>query len=77
MNFEGHLVYWWTGGTDIGREGNWTWVSSQEAVGDFLWYSGQPNDGIIGNCLYLQTGSYEGYDYSCTSQLYPICQLNV
>ena len=67
---------WWTGGNDIGWEGNWTWAKSKQPVGDFVWYSGQPNDGIIGNCLNL-VAYYEGFDYSCTGQFFPICQLNI
>ena len=71
---------WWTGATDLGREGHWYWAGSLATVGDFLWYkpTNQPNGGIAHNCMFLENGgSYEFYgnDYGCTK--YPrvfICQ---
>ena len=78
MDLQGHRVSWWTGGTDIGWEGNWTWANSRQPVGDFVWASGQPNYGTKGNCLCLLYSIYEGYDdYCAISQNYPICQLNI
>ena len=69
---------WWTGGNDIGWEGNWTWAKSKQPVGDFVWHGSQPNDGIRGNCLDLYYGgSFEGSDDLCTRTYYPICQLNI
>merc|ERR1712228_564674 len=32
--------FWWTGGNDIGFEGNWTWIQSNSEVGEFIWYHG-------------------------------------
>ena len=71
---------WWTGATDLGREGHWYWAGSLATVGDFLWHkpTNQPNGGIAHNCMFLENGgSYEFYgnDYGCTE--YPrsfICQ---
>ena len=62
---------WWTGATDLGREGHWYWAGSLATVGDFLWYkpTNQPNGGIAHNCMFLENGgSYEFYgnDYGCT-----------
>ena len=71
---------WWTSGTDIGREGEWYWASSGASVGDFIWssYNNQPTGGTAYNCLLLFYESlfyeYKGYDYTCTSDTYPICQ---
>merc|ERR1712130_467193 len=69
---------WWTGGTDIGREGEWFWVSSGASVGDFVWSSNmnEPDGSTQLNCLYLNYGQweYKGSDNPCTSNYYPICQ---
>merc|ERR1711915_149670 len=66
---------WWTSGTDIGREGNWTWMGSLSQIEDFVWRNDQPNGGIGFNCLALQDSfEYLGDDYNCASALYPICQ---
>ena len=66
---------WWTGGNDIGHEGDWMWIGSFESVGDFLWYSSQPNGGTSQNCIYLSPNYYYlAGDGSCTSTLNPICQ---
>merc|ERR1711997_1207859 len=42
---------WWTGGTDFGEEGDWTWSRSRESVGDFVWHSSEPNSGIGSDCM--------------------------
>merc|ERR1712215_164923 len=69
-------LYWWTGGTDLGREGKWFWTGSLRSVGSFIWSKDQPNDGIGGNCLNLYPSSgYEGSDKSCVHDFYPICQI--
>ena len=69
---------WWTGGTDLGREGHWYWAGSLATVGDFIWYTNQPNDGTKGNCLWLEDSpNYEflGADAGCIAySKYFICQ---
>merc|ERR1711892_326667 len=71
---------WWTGGTDLGREGNWIWIGSLTPVPDFVFYTGQPNGGKTYNCLYLAASvGYEGSDWTCDYKrnsypIYPICQ---
>ena len=49
--------HWWTGATDLGREGHWYWAGSLATVGDFLWYkpTNQPNGGIAHNCMFWKT----------------------
>merc|ERR1711874_85602 len=69
---------WWTSGTDLGREGLWYWASSLAQVQDFVWSSSNTDDGITRNCLYLHytsTPKYMGYDASCTSNFFPLCQI--
>ena len=74
---EGSTSYW-TGGTDKGREGQWFWISSLKAMGDFIFYSGQPNHGLVSNCLALYSGfDYKGDDYICSRTIYPICQMYI
>jgi hypothetical protein len=69
--------YWWTSGTDVGREGSWNWASSSASVGDFIWQTNHPDSGFDGNCLYLESSyDYLGNDYSCTVSSNPICQRN-
>ena len=66
---------WWTGATDLGREGHWIWMGSLTPVDEFVWRSGYPSGGVTENCLYLNSGgSYEGYDNPCSILYYPICQ---
>merc|ERR1739845_214047 len=67
---------WWTGGTDLGLEGEWYWIRSRETVGDYVWYSSEPDQLETYNCLLLQYGyGYLGFDQPCTSAYYPICQI--
>merc|ERR1712004_52080 len=74
-NAEGTTHNWWTAGTDVGREGQWYWATTLTDVGDFVWRSGEPNNGITYNCLYLTPNAYEGLDQPCHVSMYPICQL--
>ena len=65
---------WWTGATDLGREGQWTWMGGLTPVSEFIWRAGYPNGGVTENCLYLNSGgSYEGYDNPCSILYHPIC----
>ena len=34
--------YWWSGGSDSGREGQWYWEHSLTPVDDFAWDAGYP-----------------------------------
>merc|ERR1712141_480660 len=34
--------HWWTGATDLGVEGVWTWQKSREIVEDFVWFTNEP-----------------------------------
>ena len=60
------LSSWWTGATDIGREGKYYWAGSLDPVEDFVWSPGQPNAGADANCLILYAGwGYLGSDVGC------------
>ena len=63
---------------DIGREGRWSWVSSQTPVGGFLWSPEHPGHDTGLNCLVLaHDKDYKGWDNYCDSSIsmfYPICQ---
>ena len=71
---------YWTGGTDIGSEGKWFWISSLTEVEEFVWYTSEPNQGYAANCLQLWSAAdYKGADNACTDGedhvgFYPICQ---
>ena len=68
---------WWTGATDLGREGRWYWAGSLATVGEFIWWSGgQPNGGTGSNCMWLEGGySFFGADLSCGPyEIFFICQ---
>ena len=71
-------THWWTSGTDMAREGEWYWESDLTPVPEFVWFSGQPDDGIGYNCLMLHTSyDYLGGDFDCGFGAYPICQMEV
>merc|ERR1711879_217390 len=42
LEAEGGETFWWTGGSSFGVEGDWSWPSSRETVGDFVWFDSQP-----------------------------------
>jgi hypothetical protein len=66
---------WWTAGNDIGREGDWYWVSSLTHIGGFIWSNTQPDGGTSQNCLSLENSwGFMGRSYFCTSTFWPICQ---
>ena len=69
---------WWVGGSDLQAEGDWRWSSSQEEVGDFVWYSRQPNGGSDQNCMDLYPAAgYLAVDYYCDSMYHTICQIKM
>merc|ERR1712004_592743 len=55
-NAEGATHYWWTAGTDMGREGRWFWITTLTAVEDFVFNPGQPSPTTSLNCLSLHPG---------------------
>ena len=64
---------WWTSGTDAGKEGTWRWAASLVPVGDFIWYSSEPNDGLNGNCLYLfHDHDFLGHDTGCSTHNFAV-----
>merc|ERR1712126_787768 len=75
-NAEGTTHYWWTAGTDVGIEDRWFWATTLTAVDDFVWETGHPRQTLNWNCLALHPDyGYLGYDESCDTVRYPICQL--
>ena len=75
-NAMGAKHYWWTAGTDVGREGQWYWATTLTEVGDFIWFSNMPDGGTAENCIMLGPGlGYEGNDYNYDLKFYPICQM--
>ena len=64
------VPFWWTSGTDAGKEGVWRWASSLAPVQDFLWNpSGfhEPNGGLNENCLCLRHDrDFFGGDITCS-----------
>ena len=68
--------FWWTSGTDTGREGIWYWASSLTHVADFVWGE-EGHESTSLNCLYLHWNyGYSGDDTDCKylSQFGQICQ---
>merc|ERR1712004_296194 len=63
---EGTPHYWWTAGTDVGREGRWFWVTTLTEVEDYVWYDSYPTLSNNQNCLALHpTWEYFGFDIIC------------
>ena len=68
----------WTGGLDIGAEGDWKWLSSCQPVGDFVWSPNQPDGRLDDNCLDLNYNfGYLAFDALCDLTYYPICQFYI
>ena len=70
---------WWTGATDLGREGDWYWAGSLATVGEFLFdqQQDQPDGGTSHNCLKLQDAwGFTGDDVECLNASFScfICQ---
>merc|ERR1711936_1173934 len=66
LEAEGGETFWWTGGSSFGVEGDWSWPSSRETVGDFVWFDSQPVAGIGNDCLCLGYNvGYLGFDRPC------------
>merc|ERR1712012_80465 len=71
---------WWTGATDAGHEGTWTWLDNEEVVEDFLWAANEPSGGTFQNCLMLEDSwQFMGHAFYCSpssdiGEVYPICQ---
>lgn len=48
------------GATDIANEGSWVWQDSLLPVAYSNWAPGEPNGGILINCLWIQSnGKWE------------------
>merc|ERR1711874_239465 len=76
LEAEGGETFWWTGGSSFGVEGDWSWPSSRETVGDFVWFDSQPVAGIGNDCLCLGYNvDYLGFDRPCGDAWHPICQI--
>ena len=72
---EGTKEYWWTAGTDLGKENRWLWLGSLSPVPDFVWYPSYPKISTTSNCLFFEPSwGYAGRDYSCDYDAMPICQ---
>ena len=62
--------YWWTGATDLGREGSWYWASSLTPVGQFIWSDPAfPRNTTHLNCAAMQSG-YGALDQDCSEVKY-------
>ena len=70
--------FWWTGATDLGREGHWYWAGSLANVGDFVWYkpANQPSVETGSNCMVLdEDWDFYGNDVPCKDYTqFFICQ---
>merc|ERR1712045_19933 len=74
LEAEGGETFWWTGGSSFGVEGDWSWPSSRETVGDFVWFDSQPVAGTGNDCLCLGYNvDYLGFDRPCGDSWHPIC----
>ena len=73
---DGVDAFWWSGATDMGREGLWYWQYSLLDVGDFIWGSQQPENSTEYNYLcFLKDYDYMGAACDTDSNdIQPICQ---
>ena len=68
--------FYWGGGTDMNREGQWYWSHSLRPINDQVWHPSQPNEGILANYFgFLFLFEYYGADVvSDYDGAFPICQ---
>ena len=67
--------YWWSSGSDSGREGQWYWEHSLTPVEDFVWGAGYPRDLTKANYLcFYNTEEYMAIDCITTIGANSICQ---
>ena len=71
---------WWSGATDVGREGYWYWTHSLTPVGYFVWGASQPDGGTVQNYMcFSYAYDYFGIDTNTVSHdqnINPLCQRN-
>ena len=78
-DFDPSTTYWWTSGTDLGREGEWYWASSGAHVPELVWGNKSPSGTTKYNCMVLTHGQeYFADDQICTKDnlAHAICQKN-
>ena len=69
------LGYWWSGGSDSGREGQWYWQHSLTPVEDFVWDDDFPRDLTARNYLcFVNTHNFKAIDCLTTTLAHSICQ---
>ena len=66
--------FYWGGGTDLNREGQWYWSHSLIPIEDFVWARGQPDGGLLSNYFVFSDQDYMGDDYPSSSFAYALCQ---
>jgi len=67
--------YWWLGGTDVGREGRWFWISTLTPVQGSIWQSSYPQHDTARNCLDFHTKNFGVSSHNpCSTPLKPVCQ---
>ena len=70
-------TYFWTSLTDIAKEGEWIWQSTNASVTSYInWLPGQP-DNYAGDqdCMRLNWGTtLQWDDWACSGQLEGICE---
>ncbi|KAK3096819.1 hypothetical protein FSP39_003612, partial [Pinctada imbricata] len=72
-------LWYWLGGTDFGKEGNWFWDHTGASISNFtFWKSGQPNGKHNENCMIgLDYRSQNHWsDVKCESLLRFLCEKN-
>ena len=76
QELEGWAPGWWTGGTDMGREGDWIWIKSLNALPD-LWVGPGGTTGTTRNCMLLTINNHGFFDYPCYNNYKFICQRKI
>ena len=66
--------FYWGGGTDMNREGQWYWSHSLIPIEEFVWARGQPDGGALSNYFVFNDEDYMGEDYPSSSFAYALCQ---
>ncbi|KAL4230187.1 hypothetical protein ACF0H5_010572 [Mactra antiquata] len=68
------LEHTWLGGSDLVREGVWTWQASKQEFSFTSWNTGEPNNANSEHCVHLSSSGVGWNDITCSRLFSYICE---